>query len=128
MDPMTHWIQLVIAIITSIFASSGLWAFMSRKSEKHTTTTQLLMGLARERLVYLGMSYINRGYVTKDEYEDYIKYLYVPYTTFGGNGLAERVMNEVSRLPLAAQPAEEAILQDFDHGNETAKKPTRGEL
>lgn len=44
--------------------------------------------------------YINRGYITKDEYEDFVHYLYNPYAKLGGNGLAERIYKDVSDLPL----------------------------
>lgn len=29
----------------------------------------MLIGLAHDRIVYLGMSYIDRGWITQDEYE-----------------------------------------------------------
>lgn len=58
------------------------------------------MGLAYDKITHLGMGYIERGWVTKDEYEDFRKYLYEPYKEFGGNGVAERIMLEVSTLPL----------------------------
>ena len=45
------------------------------------------------------MSYIKKKWITKDEYEDFVKYLYNPYSKFGGNGLAEKIMQEVSQLP-----------------------------
>ena len=50
------------------------------------------------------MEYLERGWVTKDEYEDIVKYLYHPYSTFGGNGLADKVMEEVKRLPMISRP------------------------
>lgn len=43
---------------------------------------------------------MTRGYITIDEYEDLQKYLYSPYLTFGGNGMAEKVMKEVQELPI----------------------------
>lgn len=46
------------------------------------------------------MSYMARGSITKDEYEDLLKYLWIPYSAFGGNGLAERVMADVKLLPM----------------------------
>lgn len=49
------------------------------------------------------MSYVDRGWITKDEYEDFFKYLYEPYAKFGGNGLAERVMLEVAKLPIVGK-------------------------
>ena len=71
-----------------------------KRSEKKDIRTQVLIGLAHDRIVYLGMKYIERGYITRDEYENLYEYLYKPYEKMGGNGSAKRVMNEVERLPI----------------------------
>lgn len=39
----------------------------------------MLVGLAHDRIMYLGMQYVDRGYVTQDEYENLRAYLYDPY-------------------------------------------------
>lgn len=91
--------QIIISVVASVGASSGFWAWFGKKSDKKSATTQLLLGLAHDRIIFLGMTHINKGWITKDEYDDFVKYLYVPYARFGGNGLAEKIMNEVSQLP-----------------------------
>lgn len=96
MDSLT---QMLVTVLASVIASSGFWAWFTKKSDKKSATTQLLLGLAHDRIVFLGMQYIKRGWITKDEYDDFIKYLYTPYSNFGGNGLAEKVMEEVAKLP-----------------------------
>jgi hypothetical protein len=96
MDPTA---QIIISVVASVVASSGFWAWFSKKTDTKSATTQLLLGLAHDRIIFLGMAYINKGYITKDEYDDFVKYLYMPYSKFGGNGLAEKIMNEVSQLP-----------------------------
>ena len=58
------------------------------------------MGLGHDRLVYLCMRYIERGWVSSDEYEDLNKYLYSPYTEMGGNGTVKKLMSEVQKLPI----------------------------
>lgn len=123
MDPTLGWVQLVVAIFASMFASTGLWAFITRKSERKSATTQLLLGMAHDRLVYLGMSYITRGSITHDEYEDYVKYLYEPYSAFGGNGLAERVMKEVTQLPLTNKSPMNEIKRDL--ARESKRSPDK---
>lgn len=50
--------------------------------------------------MHLGMVYIERGYITQDEYENLRVYLYEPYEKMGGNGSAKRVMREVDKLPV----------------------------
>ena len=89
-----------MTVLVSSLSSAGLWNYLTRKNEKHNASTQLLLGLAHDRIIYLGMNYIERGYITKDEYDDFLRYLYNPYSKFGGNGLAERVMESVSKLPI----------------------------
>jgi hypothetical protein len=91
--------QVLITAGASITASSGFWAWFSRRADKKSATTQLLLGLAHDRIIFLGMGYIKKGWISKDEYDDFMKYLYGPYSEFGGNGLAEKVMAEVSQLP-----------------------------
>lgn len=97
---MYDFTQMLITVAVSLSASSGFWAWFMKKTEKKSATTQLLLGLAHDRIVFLGMEYIRRGWLTKDEYDDFIKYLYAPYANFGGNGLAEKIKDEVAKLPL----------------------------
>ena len=52
--------------------------------------------------MYLGMKYVDRGYIYQSEYENLDKYLYQPYEKMGGNGSAKRVMDEVKKLELRA--------------------------
>lgn len=92
--------QIVITIFSSVLASSGLWAFILKKSEHNDARTKMLIGLAHDRIVTLGMQYIHRGYITHDEYEDFHKYLYAPYKQIGGNGSGDRIMKEVDKLPI----------------------------
>jgi len=62
-----------------------------------------MMGLAYDKVMDKGGTYLDRGYVTRDEYEDLRKYFYEPYKALGGNGVAERIMNGVSELPIVGQ-------------------------
>lgn len=38
--------------------------------------------------------------MSRDEYENIHKYLYVPYKDLGGNGTVERIVNELTTLPI----------------------------
>lgn len=97
---MESWAQYVLTIVTSVLASSGFWAYFQSKREKKDSKTELLIGLAHNEIMNLGMKYIERGYITQDEYENFHEYLYVPYEKAGGNGSAKRVMQEVNKLPI----------------------------
>lgn len=101
----------LIAAISGVIASSGLWAFVQKKSDTHTAHTRLLMGLAYDKIVTIGMAYIQRGWVSKDEYEEYLKYLVEPYKEMGGNGVAERIAREVGGLPFRTVTFAEVVIK-----------------
>lgn len=93
-------IELVVTVFVAVGASSGFWAYMEKRSNRSDARTQLLLGLAHDRIVFLGMNYIERGWLTHAEYDDFNTYLYVPYSAFGGNGLAKKVFDQVTGLPM----------------------------
>ena len=97
---MEQWFQIALTIFSSVLASSGLWAYLQKRSETKDVKSEMLIGLAHDRIMYLGMQYIDRGYITQDEYENLRVYLYEPYEKLGGNGSAKRVMQEVDKLPI----------------------------
>lgn len=98
---MPTWLQMVVTIVCSVMASSGFWAYVQKRTEKNDNKTKLLIGIAHDRIVWLGMQYIKRGSITRDEYENLHDYLYVPYEAEGGNGSAKRIMQEVNKLPIS---------------------------
>lgn len=95
---MDNWLQMTITIVCSVLASSGFWAYIQRVGDKNDSKTQMLMGLGHDRIVYLGTKYIERGYITHEEYENLYDYLYKPYEAMGGNGSARLVMENVKNL------------------------------
>lgn len=97
---MPQFVETLITVLCAVLASSGFWALIQKLTDKKDAKTQMLVGLAHDRILYLGISYVQRGYITKDEYENLYDYLYKPYLKMGGNGSAKRVMGEVDKLPL----------------------------
>lgn len=97
---MEPWLQMVATIVCSVVASSGFWAYIQKKNENKDAKSQMLIGLAHDRIMQLGIQYIDRGWITSDEYENLYEYLYKPYEKMGGNGSAKRVMSEVNKLPM----------------------------
>lgn len=112
---MEAWQQIVLTVFSSVLASSGLWAYITKRLEKKDVKTEMLVGLAHDRILFLGMHYVDRGFITQDEYENLHDYLYVPYEKLGGNGSAKRVMQEVDKLPIKKSTYEK---EDFDNENE----------
>lgn len=97
---MEPWLQTLATIVCSVVASSGFWTYIQKKHDKNDVKSRMLIGLAHDRIIFLGMTYIERGWITQDEYENLHDYLYIPYKKMGGNGSAERIMQEVDRLPI----------------------------
>ena len=97
-------IDKVVTIVAAVLASSGFWAFMQRYFDKNDSFKKLLIGIGHDRIMYLGMQYIKRGYITPDEYENLNDYLYEPYAENGGNGSAKKIMVEVNKLPIKDIP------------------------
>lgn len=108
---------IITAVLGGLFGSSfiGFIQFMitraDKKKDNHSEYEKqleqslalqrdMLIGLGHDRIVYLGGVYIERGYITKDEYENLNDYLYLPYSAMGGNGTAKKVMEEVEKLPM----------------------------
>lgn len=97
---MQPWLQMLVTIVCAVIASSGFWAYIQKRNENKDAKSRMLLGLAHDRIIFLGMTYIERGWITQDEYENLHDYLYKPYEEMGGNGSAKRVMTEVNRLPI----------------------------
>lgn len=98
---MEPWVQgVLLPIVLAMLASNGLWALIGKLQEKNNVERKMLVGLAHDRIIHLGMVYVTRGYITQDEYENLNDYLYQPYEKMGGNGSAKRVMEEVRKLPI----------------------------
>lgn len=102
---METWVlpilTIVAGIVTSLITSQGLWAHLSAKWQKDSAESELLRGLAHTRIMSLCEKYIERGWITPEEYEDLITYLYHPYLELGGNGTVQKMVdNEINRLPI----------------------------
>nr|DAP85353.1 MAG TPA: holin protein [Caudoviricetes sp.] len=98
---MEPWVQqIAVPLAVAVLTSSGLWALVSKRADKNDVERKMLVGLAHDRIIHLGMAYLTRGYITQDEYENLNDYLYQPYEKMGGNGSAKRVMEEVRKLPI----------------------------
>ncbi len=91
--------QIILTIITSLLASSGLWAFLSNRFERNTAEKDLIVGIGHIELVFFGMQFIERGWISREEY-DTMRDLYNPYVKLGGNGSGTRIMQELEKLPI----------------------------
>ena len=98
------WVFALMTMVSSlgvaIVGAGGFWSYLNSRDKVKKATLRLLLGLAHDRIIFLGTKYIDNKTITTDEYEDLMKYLWEPYSEFGGNGLAERVVHEVKNLPI----------------------------
>ena len=95
---------ILVAIIAGL-TSGGvsqlvIFLIQRRDKQRNNPLADMVRGLGHDRIISLGTEYIQRGSITKDEYENLHDYLYIPYQELGGNGTAEKVMKEVSNLPI----------------------------
>ena len=100
MDVTTIVMNIILPVVITLLASSSFWAYINNRQEKKSMQTELLIGLAHDRLTSLSLIYIQRGWITQDEYENLNVYLYKPYEKMGGNGSVKRLMLEVDKLPI----------------------------
>lgn len=114
--------QFLVSIVATIFASSGFFQllmlmYQSREKEKErkrleetqkklisvqdfNALCKCVTGIAMFRIAREAKRYIDKGYVTSEEYHTLKHNLYEPYVALGGNGLATKFMEEVEELPM----------------------------
>ena len=96
--------DIIIAIIVSVFGSTGFWALMTAiwqaKTKKQSAESRMLKGIGHDRICELGSRYLKQGYITKDQYENLHDYLFIPYHDLDGNGTAEKIVDDVKKLPI----------------------------
>lgn len=103
---MENFWEMAITVLCAVFASSGFWAYViARRDKKNKIADQkdaqkaMIMGLGHDRIISLCEKYIERGYITSEDYENLNTWLFEPYTKMGGNGTAKRLMAIVDNLP-----------------------------
>lgn len=135
MDPA---LQSLLTILGGFLAGSGgFWIYLRRRHEQRDFVEKLIMGLAHDKIVYLGIKYIEKGFVNKDEYDDLIRYFWEPYMALGGDGSAERIINLVKLLPLkpehrqfkdtravvdALPPGADSVIEKINQGDDTFER------
>lgn len=94
-------VQSLITIAVAIISSSGVWGLFNLAIQKKSESNRLLIGIAQHLIVRESHRLLDQGYMTTDEYRNLRKGLYQPYKQLGGNGLAEKMVNEVEKLPIS---------------------------
>lgn len=107
-----NWTEVAVTIVGSVFASSGLWSLILYKIKKNDSGMQMTRGMAHYRIIEEGQKFIERGWITHEEYDDFMKYLGNPYLESGSNGLAKKMIDDISDLPFKSISS---IHGDIDH-------------
>lgn len=95
-----NWLETTVTIIVSIIASSGFWTFILAKSNGNKTQDLIIRGIAHTEVINEGKKYLERGWITHEEFDDFMTYLGTPYINLGANGLAKKVISAVQELPI----------------------------
>lgn len=61
---------------------------------------ELLLGLAHDRIFELCKEVLRTGEMTEQEYDN-IRHLYDPYIKMGGDGTAEKLMEQVEDMKIS---------------------------
>ena len=96
---LTKIAEFATPLWSTLLGAPGMWAFVKAKTDHKTSERSLLLGVSKNQLLSLGRIYLDRGYITMDEYEEY-EAEYKLYSALGGNGLARRVFKQVDDLPI----------------------------
>lgn len=96
---LTKLAELANPVVTTLLGGSGIWAWLKTRTDRNDSEDKLLLQVARNQLISQGRFYLDRGYITMDEYEEY-ESEYDIYSRLGGNGLARRVFKQVDELPI----------------------------
>ena len=75
-------------------------SYMEKLTKKMDLTNEMCMGLAHDRIMFLGEKYLEAGEISIQTLEDFNKYLYEPYRSMGGNGSGESIWKQVNNLPI----------------------------
>lgn len=86
-------------LLSAILGAPGIWAWVKTKADRNSNEAKLLLTVSRTQLIALGRTYIERGYITIDEYEEY-EAEYQIYSSLGGNGLAHHIFKRIDDLPI----------------------------
>ena len=80
--------QIIVTIILSVLASSGLWQFIIFKSQSKSAQTQAILALLHNEIYSIAEKAIEKGSITADEFDN-LTCLYEPYRALKGNGTGE---------------------------------------
>ena len=92
-------IDIIVPLVVAVFGSTGFWSWVQSRGKKKSAEARLLLGIAYSEIIRRSEHYIHQGYIAVDEYNELNRYLYEPYRDLGGDGTAQKLMDDVRKLP-----------------------------
>lgn len=89
--------EIMVTIVASVLASSGLWQFIMYKSQYKNTQTQAILALLHNEIYAISEKAINEGHISTDDFDN-LTCLYEPYRALKGNGTGEALYNKCKSL------------------------------
>ncbi len=93
--------ETVVAIVTAVFASSGLWSIIlyvvQTRDKNRSEVRKALLALLHDRIYAECEKAMTQGHVSIQEFKN-ISYLYEPYRDLGGNGTGKMLYETVQKL------------------------------
>lgn len=93
--------EILFAILgSSAVASlvSGIFSIVNASKKKESGIEAGVRILLYDRIKYLGIKYVERGYINNDEYEDLGRMHKVYHDSLHGNGFLDDIMDQVKHL------------------------------
>ena len=110
MSPLTEILLDIFAIVTPLIG--GYIAYILRKQSKEKTAMgQAVLSLLQAQMLDYFSKCKQRGYVTKHGFETFDK-MYSAYKSLGGNGLIDKVYEELKAMSLERNSADR--IDSFD--------------
>lgn len=98
--------DLIVTIVLSCLGSAGLWTIINtllnrrfKKTDDNDLIKKALKGLLYTDCLGWGDKYIEQGWISIDDYNDFRRYHYEPYKALGGNSAVDRVEATLKNLP-----------------------------
>ena len=87
--------EIMTAIVVSALSSTGLFSFLQFLLTRRGALTKAVQAILRDRMLILSEDYLQRGYITLHERDNYTS-LYDAYKGVKGNTFVDDLYKEVN--------------------------------
>jgi hypothetical protein len=95
---MNEFLMTTYTISLPIILGYIVWLLQNQKKDRDANSRGTML-LLREALIAIHDEYIELGYIPSDVYGRFCD-LYEAYHALGGNGMIEKMKEEIDKLPL----------------------------